>query len=80
MAIPGIIKALVPYVNQRQERGKMFIRIVAELEISDEDVVPSIMTAIDTILPFMGDNVQTSVQEVIFPSQTRHSSERTEYA
>jgi hypothetical protein len=59
----------------------MFIRIVAELEISDEDVVPSIMTAIDTILPFMGDNVQTSVQEVIFPSQQgRRLNERKEHA
>ncbi len=47
----------------------MLIRIVAEMEISDEDVVPGIMTAIDTILPFMGDNVQTSVREVSFPSQ-----------
>ncbi len=40
----------------------MLIRIVAEMEISDEDVVPGIMTAIDTILPFMGDNVDTSIE------------------
>lgn len=70
----GIIKVLVPYVNQQHERGKMIIRIVAELEISDEDVVPSIMTAFDTILPFMGDNVQTSVREVAFPSQQKVDS------
>ncbi len=40
----------------------MLYRIEIEIEVSDEEVVPEIMAALNIILPFMGDDVDTSIE------------------